>query len=105
VRGEHGQVHRLDQLGLVEIQDGQAPGAAGRTVGALQRAALAGPHWLGLQEPGLHQGPHVPQRGRGRQVQAGRISALLTEFSARQDPDGDSLSYLWSLVARPGRGP
>jgi DNA-binding Lrp family transcriptional regulator len=29
-----------------------------------------------------------------------RISALLTEFSARDEPDGDSLSYLWSLVAR-----
>lgn len=34
-----------------------------------------------------------------------RISALLTEFSARQDPDGDSLSYLWSLVARPAGAP
>lgn len=30
-----------------------------------------------------------------------RMSALLTEFTARQDPDGDPLSYLWSLVARP----
>jgi hypothetical protein len=34
-----------------------------------------------------------------------RVSALLTEFSARQDPDGDSLSYLWSLVARPAGAP
>jgi hypothetical protein len=34
-----------------------------------------------------------------------RVSALLTEFSARQDPDGDSLSYLWSLVARPAGEP
>ncbi|HET7012783.1 MAG TPA: winged helix-turn-helix domain-containing protein [Streptosporangiaceae bacterium] len=30
-----------------------------------------------------------------------RMSALLTEFAARQEPDGASLSYLWSLVARP----
>jgi DNA-binding Lrp family transcriptional regulator len=32
-----------------------------------------------------------------------RISALLTEFSDRDEPDGDALSYLWSLVARPAR--
>ena len=29
-----------------------------------------------------------------------RIEALLLEFIARDEPDGESLSYLWSLVAR-----
>lgn len=31
-----------------------------------------------------------------------RISELLTEYDARQEPDGVPLSYLWSLIARPG---
>jgi DNA-binding transcriptional ArsR family regulator len=29
-----------------------------------------------------------------------RIEALLLEFVARDEPDGESLSYLWSLIAR-----
>jgi predicted ArsR family transcriptional regulator len=29
-----------------------------------------------------------------------RIEALLLEFESRDEPDGESLSYLWSLVAR-----
>jgi DNA-binding transcriptional ArsR family regulator len=29
-----------------------------------------------------------------------RIEALLLEFDARDEPDGEPLSYLWSLVAR-----
>jgi DNA-binding transcriptional ArsR family regulator len=29
-----------------------------------------------------------------------RIEALLLEFIGRDEPDGESLSYLWSLVAR-----
>jgi hypothetical protein len=30
-----------------------------------------------------------------------RLTALLAEFAARDEPDGERLSYLWSLVARP----
>lgn len=30
-----------------------------------------------------------------------RIDALLLEFRDRDEPDGEPLSYLWSLVARP----
>lgn len=29
-----------------------------------------------------------------------RVEALLLEFEARDEPDGEPLSYLWSLVAR-----
>lgn len=31
-----------------------------------------------------------------------RVEALLLEFEVRDEPDGEPLSYLWSLVARPG---
>jgi DNA-binding transcriptional ArsR family regulator len=30
----------------------------------------------------------------------GRLEALLLEFDGRDEPDGEPLSYLWSLVAR-----
>jgi DNA-binding transcriptional ArsR family regulator len=30
-----------------------------------------------------------------------RVEALLHEFGSRDEPDGEPLSYLWSLVARP----
>jgi DNA-binding transcriptional ArsR family regulator len=30
-----------------------------------------------------------------------RLTALLAEFAARDEPGGERLSYLWSLVARP----
>ncbi|QFZ24673.1 winged helix-turn-helix transcriptional regulator [Saccharothrix syringae] len=33
-----------------------------------------------------------------------RLDALLTEFAGRDEPDGEALSYLWSLAARPGEG-
>jgi hypothetical protein len=29
-----------------------------------------------------------------------KLAALLTEFEARNEPDGERLSYLWSLIAR-----
>ena len=29
-----------------------------------------------------------------------RLTALLAEFAARDEPDGERLSYLWSLIAR-----
>jgi DNA-binding transcriptional ArsR family regulator len=32
-----------------------------------------------------------------------RIGALLDEFADRDDPDGEPLSYLWSVVGRPTR--
>ncbi|GAA1292522.1 winged helix-turn-helix domain-containing protein [Saccharothrix xinjiangensis] len=31
-----------------------------------------------------------------------RLAALLEEFVERDEPGGEALSYLWSLVARPG---
>ncbi|WP_433272050.1 ArsR/SmtB family transcription factor [Actinosynnema sp. CS-041913] len=32
-----------------------------------------------------------------------RLADLITEFVRREDPDGEPLSYLWSLAARPAR--
>ncbi|MFI9008481.1 ArsR/SmtB family transcription factor [Actinosynnema sp. NPDC053489] len=32
-----------------------------------------------------------------------RVIALISEFIERDEPDGEPLSYLWSLVARPER--
>jgi hypothetical protein len=31
---------------------------------------------------------------------ADRLAALLAEFADRDEPDGERLSYLWSLIAR-----
>ncbi|MGM1061324.1 ArsR/SmtB family transcription factor [Saccharothrix sp. Mg75] len=33
-----------------------------------------------------------------------RVQALLVEFAGRDEPDGETLGYLWSLAARPGSG-
>jgi hypothetical protein len=40
-------------------------------------------------------------RPESRDELKSRIEALLLEFGSRDEPDGESLSYLWSLVARP----
>ncbi|TDP88886.1 ArsR/SmtB family transcription factor [Labedaea rhizosphaerae] len=34
-----------------------------------------------------------------------RLKDLLAEFADRDEPDGEPLSYVWSLVARPPQGP
>jgi DNA-binding transcriptional ArsR family regulator len=40
-------------------------------------------------------------RPESRDELKSRIEALVLEFGSRDEPDGESLSYLWSLVARP----
>jgi len=64
VGGEDRQVDTLHEFRRVQVDRDQPPGAAGRPVGPLTRAALAGPDRLGHQESRLGQRAYVTQRGR-----------------------------------------
>ncbi|MEU4804670.1 helix-turn-helix domain-containing protein [Actinosynnema sp. NPDC023587] len=91
---------RTWQLGLIDVEG----------VGLVQQVDLAvlAAHRAEIVEAG-------PEAGRGTargvlrlgpEAQAEfttRLGELIAEFLPREDPDGEALSYLWSLVARPVR--
>jgi len=57
----------------------------------------------GAEHP--RRGRRAAGRGRDRRARDEPAEVHDREGAARQDPDGDSLSYLWSLVARPAGAP
>ncbi|MEU4745005.1 helix-turn-helix domain-containing protein [Actinosynnema sp. NPDC023658] len=89
---------RTWQLGLV---DAEGEGLAQRV-----DLALLAAHRAEVLEAGPDAGREtfrgVLRLGAASQAELNaRVLALIREFVERDEPDGEPLSYLWSLVARP----
>lgn len=91
---------RTWRLGLIDVEG----------VGLVQQVDLAmlAAHRAEILEAGPESGRDV-SRGVLRLTPASqgelkaRLAELINEFLDRDEPEGEALSYLWSLVARPGR--
>ena len=90
---------RTWKLGLVDDGEGLAQQVD---------LALLAAHRAEFLEAGPDAGREV-RRGmmrlgkRSQEELTARLVELITEFADRDEPDGEPLSYLWSLVARPDR--
>ncbi|MEV0676382.1 winged helix-turn-helix domain-containing protein [Actinosynnema sp. NPDC050436] len=91
---------RTWQLGLIDVEG----------VGMVQQVDLAvlAAHRAEIVEAGPESSRGM-SRGTlrlGAEAQAeleSRLAGLIAEFLAREEPDGEPLSYLWSVVARAER--
>ncbi|MFE9746672.1 ArsR/SmtB family transcription factor [Saccharothrix saharensis] len=89
---------RTWRLGLVDVEDEGLAHRVDLAVLAAHRAEVleAGP------DAGRESARGVLRLGAASQAELNaRVQALIGEFLERDEPDGEPLSYLWSLVARP----
>ncbi|CCH30042.1 helix-turn-helix domain-containing protein [Actinosynnema sp. NPDC047251] len=91
---------RTWQLGLIDVEGVGLAQQVDLAVLAAHRAEIveAGPDsGRGMSRGVLRLGPDAQTELKTR------LAELIDEFLAREEPDGEALSYLWSLAARPVR--
>ncbi|WP_308258278.1 ArsR/SmtB family transcription factor [Saccharothrix obliqua] len=89
---------RTWRLGLVDVEGAGLVRQVDLAMLAAHRAEIleAGP------DAGRDASRGVLRLGPAAQAELkARLAELVNEFRAREDPDGEALSYLWSLAARP----